>query len=81
MSFGKVLLRAFAKREKSLDGLKSGNSIGRFLSDGGASTEVKGLMPPPPTSLTHLPPPHPTLLHELVKGRVSKYTVWKVDLL
>ena len=34
---------AHAKRGKSLNDLKSGTSIGRFSSDGAASTAVKGL--------------------------------------
>ena len=39
-----MVSRAHAKREeKSLNGLKSGTSIGRFSSDGAENTAVKGL--------------------------------------
>ena len=41
--FVKVLSRARAKREKSLNGFKFGTCIGCFLSDGAASMAVKGL--------------------------------------
>ena len=39
-----VLSRAQAKSGKSLNDFKFGTSIGRFPSDGAASTAVKGLM-------------------------------------
>ena len=37
-----VLSRALAKKGKSLNGFKVGTSVGRFSSDGAASTAVKG---------------------------------------
>ena len=40
---GEVLSRAQLKRVKSCNHLKFGTSIGHFLSDGVASTAVKGL--------------------------------------
>ena len=40
----KVLSGAHAKREKSLNDFKFGNSVGPFPSDGVASTEMKGLI-------------------------------------
>ena len=39
-----VVLRAHAKRGKSLNDFKFGTSIGRSSSDGAASSAVKGLM-------------------------------------
>ena len=43
MDFVEVLSRANAKSGKSLNDFKFGPSVGRFSSDGAASTAVKGL--------------------------------------
>ena len=46
-----VLLRVHAKRGKSLNDFKFGTAIGRFSSDGVASTAVKGFISKSDTKL------------------------------